>query len=159
MSVDSAWTLDERIRSKLDELIEINIESYNGLRRAARRTSSISLARVLNELAHQRRSQAMELQEFLSGDECQTTVNGVRDPIRRRILDWSDALADHPEIMRKRVTRGEGYLKAKYEAAIVQIGNNRVADILQRHHAAIIRAEARLNAMAEDETPNGTVRV
>ncbi len=150
MRLETKDQLDEITIAKVQELIEINIDSHNGFKQAAGQMDVKPLADVFHEFAQQRVRQAIELQKLiLRNDEEPITEGSIAGRIHRTIMDWRDALGGGPLAVLKEVERGEDYIKAKYAAALTQTAGSAVTDVLNRHYAAIKKAHERVRELRD----------
>jgi len=66
MSVETKANLKPETVSKLQDLIRINIDAYDGLLESAEEISDPGIAKLFRELSHERSKLATELQEHVS---------------------------------------------------------------------------------------------
>jgi uncharacterized protein (TIGR02284 family) len=145
MTVETRDILNEETTTALQELIEINIDSYNGFKQAA-----APLPCLLNELADQRLGQAVALQKLvIRNDENPITKGSITGRIRRAILDWRGAFGGSPTSMLKQAERGEDYIKAKYEAVLTKTAGSAVTDVLNHQYASVKEAHDRIRDLRD----------
>jgi len=134
----TAEILTDENRRALQELIEVNIDSYRGFTQAADEALAGSLAKQFFEFASQRLALASELQWLLrSTDREPLTEASVTGRIHRSIMDWRSVFSDGETAVLKEAERGEDYIKAKYEAVLAQTAGTGVTELLGRHYAAV----------------------
>ena len=61
MSVETKFTLNDSTIEKVQDLIQVNIDSYDGFKEVADKTDDIAIANLFRRLASERSDQASEL--------------------------------------------------------------------------------------------------
>ena len=153
MTLETKESLDAQTIHALQELIEINIDSYNGLNQASDQTSNTYLVELFGDLAEQRVGQAMELQKFvIRNDETPLTKGSIAGRVHRAIMDWREAFGGGPLSVLKEAIRGEDYIKAKYEAVLARTAGSAVTDVLNRHYAAVKQSHEQIKSFRDTLT-------
>lgn len=112
---------DEKVIASLRELIQINIDSFNGFRQAGEELHDAQLARKFDDLSRERWQQAEELNRLLKGnhgDGNPLRPETVSSRIGRTIMDWRRAFGTCDLALLQEAERGEEYIQAKYAAAL-----------------------------------------
>lgn len=150
MTLETKDALNEEIITAVQELIEINIDSYNGFKQAAKQTADTPLPCLFDELADQRVSQAVALQKLVirNGEE-PISEGSIEGRIHRAIMDWRETLGGGPISVLKEAERGEDYIKAKYEAVLTKTAGSAVTDVLNHQYAAVRTAHDRVRDLRD----------
>lgn len=148
--METKGTLNEKTISAIQELIEINIDSYNGAKQAADEIEDAPLRHFFTDLADQRVGQAVALQMLIirNGEE-PITKGSIAGRIHRAIMDWRSAFSTGPAAVLKEAERGEDYIKAKYEAALPQTAGSAVTDVLNDQYGAVKSAHDRVRDLRD----------
>jgi len=137
--------------SRLQELIQANIDSRNGFRHAAGATEDLTLEGVFEQLAQERESQIADLSSFVSSNGQLPKMNGsVSAAISRAWLTIREALVpeDREAILLAMESSEESLLTA-YEFALETEPNLQLADVLAHHSVAVRAACNRIRALRE----------
>ena len=129
---------EESIIASLRELVQINLDSFNGYRQAGNELHDDRLARKFEDLSRQRWQQADDLQRLLmaKGEE-PLRRERVSSRIERTILDWRRAFGICDLALLQEAERAEEYVKAKYEAALSRLFGSVVFDFLNSQYARV----------------------
>lgn len=68
MSVETKFTLNDSTIEKVQDLIQVNIDSYDGFKEVADKTDDIAVANLFRRLASERSDQASELQALVAAN-------------------------------------------------------------------------------------------
>lgn len=138
MMLETTLTLNEETVADVRELIQINIDSYNGFKQAAEHTADTPLSLLFNELAAQRLGQAVALQKLIIRDDEDSISEGsVVGRIHRGIMSWKHAFGGGSASVLREAERGEDYIKAKYEAALARSTGTSVSELLNEQYADV----------------------
>ena len=138
-------TLKPKTIASIRELVEINIDSYNGFTHAATVTNDSLLRDEFSDLAQQRIRQAVELNQLIVPSYGQRIWEGsIAGRIHRAIMDWKDKFGEGPNTLLSEVERGEVYIKAKYESVLSHVTQEEVVDVLHRHYETVKEAYDRI---------------
>ena len=141
---------DEIIRA-VQELIAINIDSFNGCTHAAAHIGNTRLQTLFIKLADQRAAQAVDLQKrILRNGEEPITAERIAGRVDRRIMDWRAALAGGAMAVLKEAERSETYIRAKYEAALAKTAEGPTTNVLRRQYRAVKKAQSRIRDVREN---------
>ncbi len=150
MTLETKDTLNEETIAAIQELIEINIDSYNGFKQASNQTSDTALPALFDQLATERVEQAIALQLLvLRNDEEPITEGSIAGRVHRAIMDWREALGGGPVAVLEEAERGEDYIKAKYDAVLTQTAGSAVTDVLNEQYAAVKKAHDRVRDLRD----------
>ncbi|QDU46175.1 hypothetical protein Mal52_46740 [Symmachiella dynata] len=145
MTSESQNRLNQRTITALQELIEINLDSYNGFTKAANLIEDTTLQHHFAGVAQERIRQAVGLQQLIDSDDEQPLIEGsIAGRIHRAIMDWKDTFSEGPNAVLTEVKRGEDYIKAKYEAVLSRTAGSKAAGLLKRQYAAVQQARNRI---------------
>ncbi len=141
---------DERIIATLRELIQINLDSFNGFKQAGEELHDAQLGRQFQELSRQRWQQAEDLQRLIlrEGEERLKKEN-VSSRILRTIMDWQRAFGTNDLALLQQAERGEAYVKAKYEAALSRSFGSAIGDYLNYQYARVRAAHEWLVSVSD----------
>lgn len=139
----------------LQDLIQVNIDSWDGFREAAEnvKDDNAGLASLFRDLSNDRAAQASELQAMVSANSVAPEKSGsISAAAHRTWMDLRKAMGGGPKCMLEEAERGEDYIKGKYEEAIDELARCRCADTLRRHFAAVKASHDAIKAL-RDQTP------
>jgi uncharacterized protein (TIGR02284 family) len=151
MSVEMNIALDKATLSIIQELIQINLDSRDGLREAASNINKQSVVELFQDIARDRETQAAELSQLVtaSGERPQNTGSAMA-AAHRVWIDVRSMLGGGLHAMLSEAERGEAYINMKYEYAIQNCSNYVVTEILQRHYAAVKATYEAVRFMCEE---------
>lgn len=139
MALNTPANMDEGTVEKLQDLIQINIDSYNGFIEAAEKIDHENLAGLFRELATDRSGFAEELKQFVRMNEESPEQSGSGSAKAHRL--WIDLRAalngGDPYVILIEAERGEDKIKSKYEDALKDTAGSPVNDVLQRQYARV----------------------
>ena len=127
--------LDRDALTKLQELIQINIDSRDGYLEAVEHTDSRAIAAALRELAMKHNKQASQLAGLVSLNFREPVEKGsVAAAVHRAWIKVRGAIGQGTQAMLKEAERGEDYMIGKYEKALQEITDSSVTDVLERQY-------------------------
>ncbi len=88
MALETKLSLDDEVIEKLQDLIQLNLDSYEGFLEAADRIDDKRIAALFRELASDRSSQAAELRGLVSGNGHEPRKRG-RSAVRPIASGWT----------------------------------------------------------------------
>ena len=137
---------------KLQELIQINIDSYNGFNDAADQIKDTALAELFRDLGAERSAQASELQSLVAANFEDPKDEGSFAAAAHRVwMDLRTALSsDNIQTVLDEAERGEDYIKGKYEEVLKETAGSAVNDVLQRQYAAVKMTHDRVRDMRDE---------
>ena len=145
--------LPQKSLDYLQDLIQANIDSRDGLREAAKHltpTSDGPLYQLFYSLADERAAQASELQAILAcNDERPATSGSVTAMAHRAWTDFREAIGGGEKALLEEAERGEDQIKAAYETAIVDLGTCECVETLRKHYAAVKAAHDRIRDLRD----------
>jgi uncharacterized protein (TIGR02284 family) len=125
----------------LQSLIQLNIDSRDGFREAATNLTSDAggyLFNLFSKLAREREMQARELQSLvMSSNELPAQTGSLTAAVHRTWMDLREVLGGGEQALLEECERGEDQIKARYEAAVRDLGACPCTTVLRRHLAAI----------------------
>jgi uncharacterized protein (TIGR02284 family) len=151
MTVEMNIALDKATLSMLQELIQVNLDSRDGLREAAGNLTHVSVMELFQDIARDRESQAAELSRLVmaNGEDPQNTGSALA-AAHRVWIDVRSVLGGGLPAMLSEAERGEAYINMKYEDALQNCTNYPVIEILQRHYAAVKATYEAVRFMCEE---------
>ena len=151
MTVHTSVVLDKSTTSMVQDLIQINLDSRDGLREAANNMNNESVVELFQDIARDRETQAAELSQLISAN-CKVPQNtgSVLAAAHRAWMDVRALLGGGLAAMLSEAERGETYINIKYEDAIQKCTNFAVTELLQRHYAAVKATYEAVRFMCED---------
>jgi uncharacterized protein (TIGR02284 family) len=151
MAVETKLTLEHDTIEKLQDLIELNLDSYNALVDAADRAEDKQVAGLFRELAAQRSSQAAELKGLVNANgEEPHTEGSFASKARRAWLNFKSFLPGAgTSALLAEAERGEDQLQGAYEDALRDIAGSAVTDVLNRHVRNVKAAHDRVKMLRD----------
>lgn len=151
MAVQTTTILTDEAIAKLQELIQLNIDSRDGFRHAADNVEDMALVGAFEQLAFDRNAQAGELSKIVSwsGEEPQRDGSYAAAMHRswmsiRELLTTNDRYAVLAE-----VERGEDTIKAAYEKALQCCNGSPVAGVLSQQYVTVKAAHDRIRDLRD----------
>jgi len=124
MALETKMTLSKETLGELQDLVQVNIDSYNGFLEAAEKIEDEQLAQLFRSFSSQRSAQAAELKGLLGANGEQPAEKGSMAAAVHRV--WIDVKAAFTgggvHAVLAEAERGEDHIKAKYEAALADDG-------------------------------------
>ena len=138
MSVETKFTLNDSTIEKVQDLIQVNIDSYDGFKEVADKTDDIAIANLFRRLASERSDQASELQALVAANCEEPEESGSYSAAAHRtLIDIRAALGGGTKVMLIEAEKGEDQIKEKYEDALKDEPGTAVSDVLHRHYQAV----------------------
>ena len=138
MNLETKTNLNDATVEKLQELIQINIDSHDGFKQLAEKTDDTELANLFRRLGSERADQASELQSAVFiNDEDPTDSGSSAAAAHRMLIDIRAALGGGPKVMLIEAERGEDQIKEKYEDVLKEEPGTAVSDVLHRQYAKV----------------------
>ncbi len=127
MALETKLSLDDEVIEKLQDLIQLNLDSYEGFLEAADRIDDKRIAALFRELAADRSSQAAELRGLVSGNGQEPREKGtLGGTAHRKWLDIKAALTGGgTKAVLSEAERGEDHIKGQYEDVLKEIAGQR----------------------------------
>ena len=129
---------DETI-SKLQDLIEINIDSQKGFQQAAETIEEPKMATLFRQIARDRAANATELQRFVAvNNETPEDDGSAMGAMHRWWLSARGALNGGDDyVVLIEAERGEDAIKHKYEDVLKETAGSPMNDVLTRQYATV----------------------
>lgn len=137
--METATTLHDETLEKLQELIEINIDSCEGFKEAADSIDNPTVSSLFAELARARAGFAGELQGFVRINHEEPEDSGTMTGTAHRLwLKFRSAInGGDPKVVLIEAEKGEDAIKEKYEDVLKETAGSAVNDILTRQYAKV----------------------
>jgi uncharacterized protein (TIGR02284 family) len=138
MTVETKMTLTDSTIEKLQDLIQVNVDSHDGFEEVADKTDDIAVANLFRRLASERSNQASELQAIVAANCEEPEESGSYSAAAHRVLiDIRAALGGGTKVMLIEAEKGEDQIKEKYEEVMKDNPGTAVSDVLHRHYEAV----------------------
>lgn len=155
MGPGTKTSLDKRTVEILQDLIQINIDSREGLAEAADKVSDVALAAAFEQIALERSDHIAELRTLVAANAEEPELDGsVAAAVHRTWMDLRAALGGGPRAILSEAERGEDQIVAKYEAALDAAGAGPAADVLRRQFASVKQAHDRIRDLRDHYQAN-----
>ncbi len=139
MSLETKTDLNKTTVSKLQKLIQANIDSYNGFHESAEEIDDAKLAVLFKEIGDQRSAMASELQKVVEYNCEEAEDDGSVAAKTHRI--WvnirSKINSGDPYVILIEAERGEDHIKAAYEDVLKETAGSAVNDLLTDQYAIV----------------------
>ncbi|MDZ4819263.1 MAG: PA2169 family four-helix-bundle protein [Planctomycetota bacterium] len=144
-------TLKAETLERLQDLVQINLDSQNGFKEVAEKVEDASLARMFREYAAERGAQASELKTLVETNGEEATDSGsVAAAAHRAWIDLKAAFTSGgSHALLAEAERGEDQIKHKYEDVLKETAGSAVNDVLQRQYAAVKSSHDRIKALRD----------
>jgi len=154
MALESKISLKKETIDKLQNLIQVNIDSYNGFHEAAEQVDNPTFAKMFRQMASERSDQAEELRQLVLQNGAQPQDAGSGKAAMHRL--WLDLRAavtggDAHAVLAE-AERGEDYIKELYEEILKETAGSAVNDTLQRQHRQVKVAHDRVRDLRDAQT-------
>ncbi len=151
MAIETKHNLDETTVAKLQQLIQVNIDSEEGFTEACKQIEDMSIGALFTELSAQRGQNALALQEFVSWNGKRPTDEGSYAAMFHRT--WIDLRAmlnggDTHAILCE-AERGEDHIKHAYEDALKSTAGSAMNDVLTRQYANVKAGHDRIRDLRD----------
>lgn len=152
MSLETKANLKPETISKLQELIQINVDSRDGFRHAAEATDDMTLSTLFQSLGHQREEQANELARFVEWNHEKPQRSGsFAAALHRSWMTIRETLSsDDLYAVLAEAERGEDQIKNAYEETLRETAGSAVNDVLSQHMAQVKAAHDRIRDLRDE---------
>jgi uncharacterized protein (TIGR02284 family) len=162
MAVATDLNLTSYASAKIHDLIQVNIDSRDGLYYVASKIDSIPIANYFEQLAGERRAQAEELSRLVEFNGEQPDRSGSFSAAVHRVWigirdSLSMAKSDDYAVLAE-AERGEDAIVEAYDDALQCGCTGVVFDLLQQHHAAVKAAHDRIRDLRDAHSDTWTKR-
>lgn len=139
MQLETKHDLNQHTITKLQKLIQANLDSRNGFRESAEKIDDPRVAALFTEMASQRSALASELQQLVefNGSEAEDDGSVAAKMHRLWISLRSKVNGGDAHVILIEAERGEDYIKAAYEDVLKETAGSAVNDVLTRHYAEV----------------------
>lgn len=137
--METVMNLNEKTLKKVQDLIQINIDSAKGCKDAAEKVDSPLIGHLFSGLADERKAQAEELKNFVRlNQEEPEDSSSAAGTAHRLWLDFRAAInGGEPKVILIEAERGEDKIKEEYEESLKETAGSPLNDVLTRHYAAV----------------------
>ena len=130
---------------RVHELIEVDVDSSAGFRKAATTTDDPHLAGMFHDLAHQRARFAQNLRAIVPPNAVRPLSGTWLARIHRWWIDVRDKLAFDPEdSLLAEIDRGEEHIARAYAQLVEETAGSSVRPLLESQHQEIREVRARI---------------
>jgi len=154
MATFTITNLPEGIVERLQELVQINVDSARGFNEAANELANSRLVRLCQEVATQRRQQARELSRFVRlHDEVSPRDGSYLAAIHRAWMKMRKALARNDEqAVLAEAECGEEQICRAYEQTRQETDEGPVNELLRQQHAHVQATHNRIRDLRESSS-------
>jgi uncharacterized protein (TIGR02284 family) len=151
MSLETKADLKPETVSKLQDLIRVNIDAYDGLRESAEEINDPSIATAFREIAHERSKFATELQDYVEWNGEEAIVDGsFAAGVHRAWINVRSKLnGGDPHVVLVEAEFGEDHIKQAYEEALAQTAGSAMNAILQKQYARVKAGHDRIRDLRD----------
>jgi len=137
---------------KLQQLIQINLDSEKGFNEVAHDVENKSIATAFVELGSQRRKNALELKELMTWNgEVPAEDGSYLAAFHRAWISLRELLSGGSTYaILSEAERGEDAIKKAYEDVLVSTAGSAVNDVLTRQYAIVKAGHDRVRGMRDD---------
>jgi uncharacterized protein (TIGR02284 family) len=151
MSIETKGTLTEETIKKLQQLIRVNIDSYDGFRESAVEIEDAALAELFRDLADDRSQMATELQDYVewNGEEPVEEGSFAASVHRAWINVRSKLNGGDAYVILVEAERGEDHIKNAYEDALLDTAGSAMNDVLMEQYARVKAGHDRIRDLRD----------
>lgn len=150
MAMETKTSLQKETVDKLQELVQVNIDSHDGFNDAASNTEDMTISSLFRELASQRQQQAAELRTLIAANFEEPEKDGSYAAAAHRAwMDLRAAFGGGTKAMLSEAERGEDYIKGKYEEIVKECAGSAITDVLNRQYRAVKLAHDRVRDLRD----------
>ncbi len=137
--LETKQSLNSKTVKKLQELIRINIDSYDGFRESAEEVKDSRIATLFRELARERSALATELQDYVEQNSAAPVEDGsfLAGMHRTWINLRSKLSGGDAYVILIEAEKGEDYIKAAYEDVLKETAGSAMNDVLQAQYVRV----------------------
>lgn len=156
MALETKTNLHKDTIKKLQELIQINVDSRDGFLQAAKEIEDLTLSTLFHSLSHQRKEQAEQLAQFVEWNHEKPNRSGsFAAAIHRGWMAVREKMSsNNAYTILAEVERGEDQIKHAYESVLRETAGSAVNDVLTTQYAQVKAAHDRVRDL-RDEHKNG----
>jgi len=136
MALETKLSLSQETLGEMQDLVQVNIDSYNGFLEAAEKIEDEKIAQLFRQYASQRSAQAAELKGLLGANGEQPAEKGsMAAAVHRAWIDVKAAVTGGGvHAVLAEAERGEDHIKHMYEDTIKKTSGSAVNDVLHRQY-------------------------
>lgn len=150
MALESKATLHADTLEILQELIQVNHDSRDGLHKAADNTDDPQIEAVFRALALQRTLQAEQLDQLVSANgETPREYGSMAASAHRAWIDLRSAIGGGTAAVLSEAERGEDIIKDAYERALKKCAGSAVTDLLNHQYAEVKAAHDKIRDLRD----------
>ena len=152
MTLETKSTLTDATIDKLQDLIQINIDSVHGLTDAANAMEDSVVADLFRQIASDRRSFASELQMYVSwnGEDCCCEGESLAAKVHQTWMNLRAKLnGGDTHVVLIEAERGEDHIKEAYETALKENPGSAVSEILHSQYAVVKAGHDRIRDLRD----------
>ena len=150
MSTETKLSLSQETLEKLQELIQVNIDSRDGFNESAAQIDDMTITSMFRQFAAERDEQAAELRTIVAANrEAPQETGSMAAAAHRMLIDVRAALGGGVPAILSEAERGEDYIKGKYEDILKDTAGSAMNDGLHRHYAAVKAAHDRVRDLRD----------
>ncbi|WP_182869549.1 PA2169 family four-helix-bundle protein [Stieleria mannarensis] len=139
MSLETKMNLNDTTITKLQTLIQTNLDSYQGFHEAAEQIDHAELSTLFRNLGNERSALASELQQYVEFNGQQAREEGsVSAKMHRLWIGLRGKLnGGDPQVILNEAERGEDYIKQAYEDVLKETAGGAMNDVLTNQYAKV----------------------
>lgn len=139
MNVETKGDLREHTIDKVQDIIQVNIDSRDGFLEAAEKIDDASITRLFRSLADERSTHIEVLSQIVTSNGVQPHREGsTAAKLHRYFIDFRAALNGGDRyVILVEAERGEDHIKHLYESVLKDTAGSAMNDVLQRQYAAV----------------------
>ena len=145
--------LPEATVDKLNDLIQINLDSAKGFRTAAEHVDVAAYASLFRELGEQRQAQAEELQaQVIAEGETPETKGSFSGKAHRWWLSLREKVTGSAAYdVLAEAERGEDVIKGMYEDVVGETAGSEINAVLTRQHKQVVAGHDKVRDLRDRE--------
>ena len=150
--METKTDLNSVTMKKLQQLIQINLDSEIGLREASHEIKNKSIATMFIELGRQRRNNAVELEKLMSWNGEEASEEGsYLASLHRAWLSLRGLLSGgNTHAILCEAEKGEDVIKKAYEEVLIETAGSAVNDVLTRQYAIVKAGHDRVRDLRDN---------
>ncbi len=151
MAIETKLSLNKETLAEVQDLVQVNIDSYNGFLEAAEKIDDEQLAQLFRSYSSERSAQAAELKGLLGANGEQPAEKGsMAAAVHRAWIDVKAAFTGGGvHAVLAEAERGEDHIKHMYEDAIKSTSGSAINDVLHRQYAHVKSAHDRIRDLRD----------
>jgi len=152
MPLETKHNLNKDTIKKVQDLIQINIDSKKGFAEAAAQIEDVTIGAAFSEFSKQRSEFAEQLQQYVSwSGETPVEEGSYAGAVHRTWLDLRAKLNGGDSLaVLSEAERGEDHIKSAYEDALKATTGSAVSDVLHQQYAIIKNGHDRIRDLRDE---------